>query len=262
MEGVPASTPPHPIGRAARDWSREYEGSGRHRATPCRLRAPVDHVFTVVEQQQHVPIGQTPSHRIRRGLPQRTTQAEHPRRLSRNLLRPSHRSQIDQPDTIGPPLPLTTRELNGGPGLANASRTSQRHKPCPAQHLTHSPQLRSPANQPRQRCRHSRDRPERSKKFAPLTQPAHNASLASRHRLPPRVAPPGPSRGTPPAPQHKVVVQSGRWLGRGSGAVPSVQTLTSARQPRRGSARCGRRPRGRLAGWRSPFSSRPYAATR
>ena len=63
--------------------------------------AHVEDVLTVVEQEQHVAIGQVPPYRISRRVPRRATNVENPRRLSRNVFDRANRGEIDQPDTVG-----------------------------------------------------------------------------------------------------------------------------------------------------------------
>src|SRR5829696_903574 len=120
MLGRKRLQPPHHLTRQAERLAAGCQNTKVRTAAEQRhaeLRTRVKYVFTVVEQQQHVPIGQVPSHRISRRVPRRTTNAQHTGRLNRNILSPAHRSKIDQPNAIGPPLRLTTTELDSRSSL-------------------------------------------------------------------------------------------------------------------------------------------------
>jgi hypothetical protein len=91
-------------------------------------------VLTVVEHQQHVPVGQVPPQHITRYV-QRSANAEHTRRHSRNVFWRVHQGKINQPNAIGSLPRLTTPQLDGHSGLPHASWAGQRHQPGSAQHL-------------------------------------------------------------------------------------------------------------------------------
>ena len=148
----------------------------------AELRAPVEDMLTVVEQQQHIAIGQVPAHRISRRVPRRATDVEHTRRLGSDVFCRAHRGKINQPDAIGPLPRLTTTELDGRSGLAHPGRSGQRHQPGPTQHVADGLELRCTADQRRERRGYGRNLPRRSILFAPLLQPAHDIILASHHR--------------------------------------------------------------------------------
>jgi hypothetical protein len=101
----------------------------------AELRARVEDMLTVVEHQQHVPIGQVPPYGISRRVPRGAANVEHPRRLSRYVFGRIHRGKIDEPNAIGPLPGLATTQFDGRSGLAHAGRASQRHQPSSAQHV-------------------------------------------------------------------------------------------------------------------------------
>jgi hypothetical protein len=74
-------------------------------------------VLTVVEQQQHVPVGQVPPQHITRYVQRSATIAEHTRRRSRNVFWRAHQGKINQPNDIGSLPRLTTPQLDGHSGL-------------------------------------------------------------------------------------------------------------------------------------------------
>ena len=140
----------------------------------AELRARVEHVLTVVEQQQHVALGQVAPHHVSRRVPRGAANAEHARGLCRNVFGPAHRSKINQPDAIGPLLHLTATELDGRSGLAHAGWAGQRHQPGSSQHAANGLELRCATDQPRERRGHRRNRHVRSIVFARLFQPIHH----------------------------------------------------------------------------------------
>ena len=87
----------------------------------AELRARVEYVLTVVQQQHHIPIGQVPPDCISHCVPPRAANAEHTRRLGSDVCCPAHRGKINQPDAIGPLPRLTTAELDGRSGLAHTA---------------------------------------------------------------------------------------------------------------------------------------------
>ena len=153
MLGRKRFQPPHRLTRHAERLTAGRQNT-KIRTGPeqrhAEFRARVEDVLTVVEQQQHVPIGQVPAHRIRRHVPRRTANAEYPRRLSRDILRPAYRDKIDQPDAIGPLPRLPTTHLDRRPGLSDTSRADQRDQPGSPQHLPDALELRHTADQPGQ----------------------------------------------------------------------------------------------------------------
>jgi hypothetical protein len=140
----------------------------------AELRARVEDMLTVVEHQQHVPIGQVPPYGISRRVPRGAANVEHTRRLSRYVFGRIHRGKIDEPNAIGPLPGLATTQFDGRSGLAHAGRASQRHQPSSAQHVANGLELRCAADQPRERRGYRRNRPVRSIVFARLLQPIHD----------------------------------------------------------------------------------------
>jgi hypothetical protein len=168
---------PHSLTRQAERLAARRQNSKVRAGAEQRhaeVRARVEHMLTVVEHQQHVPIGQVPSHRICRRVSRRTADAEYTRRLSRDVLSPTHRGKVDQPDAIGPLPRLSTTDLDGRAGLAYASRAGQRDQPGSAQHLTDGLEFSCAAKQPREGRGDRRNRPELSIGFGPFVQPAHD----------------------------------------------------------------------------------------
>jgi hypothetical protein len=169
-----------PPDRLARDAERLAAGCQNSKVRAgteqrhAELGARVEDVLTVVEQEQHVAIGQIPPYHISRRVPRRAADVENPRRLSRNVFDRANRGKIDQPDTVGPLPRLTTPELDGRSGLAYAGRAGQSDQPGSMQHVADGLELRCPADQPRKRRGYRKNRPRRSNLFAPLLQPDHN----------------------------------------------------------------------------------------
>ena len=120
----------------------------------CQLRAGVDHVLAVVEHQQHVAGGQVVAQRLGRGGPGAAADVERAGDLGRRVRVRTTRREIHEPDPVSASSDLTAGELHGEPGLADAARTSQRHKPRPAEGLTDALKLARPADQRRQRYGH------------------------------------------------------------------------------------------------------------
>ncbi len=140
----------------------------------AELRARVEHMLTIIEQQQHVPIGQVPLQRISRRVQCSAANAERARRLGRNVFGRAHRGKINQPDAIGTLPRLTPTELDGRSSLPHACRAGQRYQPGSAQQIADDLELRCAADQPRKGRGYRRNRPRRSNLFAPLLQPDHN----------------------------------------------------------------------------------------
>ncbi len=171
MLGQKRLKPPH---RLARDAERLAAGCQDAKARAgaeqrgAERRAGVEDVLTVVEQEQHVAVGEVPPQHISRRVPRRATNVEYTRRLRRDVFRVGDRGEIDKPDAIRPPARLTTTELDGRSGLAHPARAGQRHQPGSAQHVADGFEFRGAPDQPGERRWDGRTRLGRSAVFAPL----------------------------------------------------------------------------------------------
>jgi hypothetical protein len=177
MLGQKRVQPPHRLARDAERLPARRQNTKVRTGTEQRhaeLGARVEHMLTVVQQQQHVPIGHIPPHHISRGVPHRAANTEHTRRLSRNVFGRANRGKIDQPNTVGPLPQLTATKLDGRSGLAHAGRPGQRHQAGSAEYVAEDLELRCTAHQPRERRGYRRNRPVRPIVLARLLQPTHH----------------------------------------------------------------------------------------
>jgi hypothetical protein len=169
--------PPHRLTRDAERLAAGCQNTKLRAGTEQRhtkLRARVEDMLTVVEHQQHVPIGQIPPYGVSRRVPRGAANVEHPRRLSRYVFGATHRGKIDEPDAIGSLPGLTTTEFDSRSGLAYAGWAGQRHQPGSVQHVANGLELRCATDQPCERRGYRRSRPVRSIVFARLFQPIHH----------------------------------------------------------------------------------------
>jgi hypothetical protein len=76
--------PPHHLARDAERLAAGCQNTKMRAGAEQRgaeLRARVEHVLTVVEQQQHVALGQVAPHHVSRRVPRGAANAEHTRGL-------------------------------------------------------------------------------------------------------------------------------------------------------------------------------------
>jgi hypothetical protein len=112
-----------------------------------QLRAGVDHVLAVVDDQQHVALGEVAPQRLGRRHRAGAADLERPRDL-RSRVRVSWTSrEIDEPDAARPPTDLATCQLDRQARLAHTAGAGQRHEPRALQRLGEPDELARAADE-------------------------------------------------------------------------------------------------------------------